>query len=284
MYDTYPDYDIPQKNIVQRFFGQRWSAILLEIVLTIVITVAAGSAFEFFDPFERDQATAEPTASVTEPFRIALLPFTERGIAHIQKREFAAAEAMVDLAIAVAPEDADYHALRGYVNLQTGDFPDAQVDFRRVVALGQTDSNTHAALCWAYGETGDYATAMRHCDEALVSAQSLEAHAIALENRCWVQVEMGKWDAAAGDCLAVLELLPACQQEVCALAHYNMGRIMLAQGDEDLALRQFNLAIHIGSAYPEMYLAIAEFYDRLGYARAAATSYGRYRSLTVGGA
>ena len=51
MYDQYPAYDVPKNNIVQRFFAQRWSAILLEIVLTIVITVAAGQAFEFFDPF-----------------------------------------------------------------------------------------------------------------------------------------------------------------------------------------------------------------------------------------
>ena len=84
---------------------------------------------------------------------------------------------------------------------------------------------------------------------------------------------MGDFDAAARDCLNVLEIFPDCQQEVCALAHYNLGRVMMAQGKESLALRQFNLAYAIGTVYPDMYLEIAEVYDTLGYHAASQASY-----------
>ena len=84
MYDHYPAYDVPQNNIVQRFFAQRWSAILLEIVLTIVITVAAGQAFEFFDPFDGESATAVPVEAPapnhdSDAMNVALEPVTQRG-------------------------------------------------------------------------------------------------------------------------------------------------------------------------------------------------------------
>ena len=52
MYDQYPEYDVPQQNLVQMFFAQRWSAIVIEIALAIVISVAAGRAFDFFGPLD----------------------------------------------------------------------------------------------------------------------------------------------------------------------------------------------------------------------------------------
>ena len=58
MYDNYPKHDVPQQNLIQRFFAQRWSAIFIEIVMTIVITVAAGAAFDYFDPLDGERATA----------------------------------------------------------------------------------------------------------------------------------------------------------------------------------------------------------------------------------
>lgn len=284
MYDQYPVYDVPQRNLVQRFFAQRWSAIIVEIALTIVITVAAGRAFEFFDPFDGEAARTAPAVNETgaDSFDVALAPVTQRALAHIQNREFAAAEAMYDLAIAVAPADEDHYGWRGYINLQAGDYLDAQRDFRQVLELAPADYEAHTALCWAYGESGEFDTALAHCHAAMKAAQSLPEYGIALENRCWVQVEMGELESAAGDCLDVLEIFPDCRQEVCALAHYNLGRIMLAQGKEALALRQFNLAFDIGSAYPDMYLEIGKVYDTLGYEAASRASYDRYRSLAVG--
>ena len=52
MYDKYPEFDVPRSNLIQRFMAQHWSAILIEIVLTIVISVAASHAFDLFGPFD----------------------------------------------------------------------------------------------------------------------------------------------------------------------------------------------------------------------------------------
>jgi tetratricopeptide (TPR) repeat protein len=284
MYDHYPAYEVPQNNIVQRFFAQRWSAILLEIALTIVITVAAGQAFEFFDPFDGEAADAAPIAASApavdaDAMSAALAPVKQRGADYVAERRFVAAEALYDFALALEPDDPGNLGWRGYVNLQTGDYLDAQADFRRVLDLSPLDYDAHNALCWAYGESQDFTSAMEHCGQALIAATSLPQYAIALENRCWLQVEMGEYEAAEQECLAVLRIYPGCQQEVCALAHYNLGRIKLAQGKSEAALRQFNLAFRIGATYADMYLEIGQVYDRLGFGAAAKTSFAKYDEL-----
>lgn len=289
MYDHYPAYDVPKNNIVQRFFAQRWSAILLEIVLTIVITVAAGQAFEFFDPFAGDTASAAPVAAPAPAvdsgaMSAALEPVKQRGAEYVAERRFVAAEALFDFAHELDPADAGNLNWRGYVNLQMADYPDAQDDFRRALELRPFDFDAHNALCWAYGESEDFTSALEHCGQALIAAKSLPQYAIALENRCWVQVEMGEHEAAERECLAVLQIYPGCQHEVCALAHYNLGRIMLARGKSEAALRQFNLAFRIGSQYADMYLEIGGVYDRLGFDAAARASFARYRELAAAGA
>lgn len=286
MYDHYPAYDVPKNNIVQRFFAQRWSAILLEIVLTIVITVAAGQAFEFFDPFEGEVADAASAAAPApnldlDAMSVALVPVKQRGEAFVAERRYIAAEAVYDFAAELDPDDAGILGWRGYVNLQTGDYRDAQADFRRVLDLSPFDYDAHNALCWAYGESRDFTSALEHCGQALIAATSLPEYASALENRCWVQVEMGAYEAAARECQAVLQIYPGCQHEVCALAHYNLGRVMMAQDKTEAALRQFNLASRIGSTYADMYLDIGEVYDRLGFDAAAKSSFARYDELAA---
>lgn len=286
MYDHYPAYDVPKNNIVQRFFAQRWSAILLEIVLTIVITVAAGQAFEFFDPFDGETANAAPLAAPapavdSDAMSVALEPVKQRGADYVAERRYIAAEALYDFAAALDPGDAGNHSWRGYVNLQTADYLEAQADFRRVLELRPLDFDAHNGLCWAYGESRDFTSALEHCGQALIAATSLPQYAIALENRCWVQVEMGEFELAAGECLAVLQIYPGCQHEVCALAHYNLGRVMLAQGKTEAALRQFNLAFRIGSQYADMYLEIGAVYDRLGFEAAATANFAKYEELAA---
>lgn len=284
MYDHYPAYEVPQNNIVQRFFTQRWSAILLEIALTIVITVAAGQAFEFFDPFDGEAAAAAPIAAsapdvAADALSAALKPVKERGADYVAEGRYVAAEALYDFALALEPNDAGNLGWRGYVNLQTGDYLDAQADFRRVLDLSPLDYDAHNALCWAYGESQNFTSAMQHCGQALIAATSLPQYAIALENRCWAHVEMGEYAAAEQECLAVLRMYPGCQHEFCALAHYNLGRVRLAQGKSEAALRQFNLAFRIGSQYANMYLEIGQVYDRLGLGAAAKASFAKYEEL-----
>lgn len=286
MYDQYPIHDVPQNNLVQRFFSQRWSAIALEIVMTIVITVAAGAAFDFFDPLDGSQtnsthAAQSESSSVTiqeARTRTPLEFIEEKGKAYIQQRRFAAAEAMFDWAIALAPDDADSYSWRGYVKLQAGDYRGAQANYRRLLEMQPEEFDGHNALCWAYGETGDFDEARAHCQFALEKATSRTEFAIALENRCWLQVEMGDYGAAATDCRLSLSY-DAEYEDAHALANFNMGRVYLAQGKMVEALAYFDEALRIGSTYPKMYLEIGAIYDTLGYRSAAQASYTIYREL-----
>lgn len=286
MYDQYPIHDVPQNNLIQRFFSQRWSAIALEIVMTIVITIAAGAAFDFFDPLDGSQTTsADQNRSAADAVQIdefeaqdPLEFITETGKKYIQQRRIAAAEAMFDWAIALAPGDADSYSWRGYVNLQAGDYRGAQADYRRLLELQPAHFDGHNALCWAYGETRDFAQAAAHCQQALNSAGKRTNYAIALENWCWLQVEMGDYAAAAEDCRIALEYAPE-YPEALALANFNMGRVLFAQGKANDALVHFREALRIGSTYSKMYLEIGAIYDTLGHHSAAQASYGIYREI-----
>ena len=115
---------------------------------------------------------------------------------------------MFDWAIALAPDDADGYAWRGYVNMQSGDYRAAQDDYRALLELKPSDFDGHSALCWAFGESKDFARAMGHCRRAMDMAFNRSELAIALENWCWLQVEMGEYEEAAEDCRFALEYAP----------------------------------------------------------------------------
>lgn len=287
MYDQYPVHDVPQNNLIQRFFAQRWSAIALEIVMTIVITIAAGAAFDFFDPLdgvEKTSADAAHNASGTveieglttsDPLQF----IKQTGAARIRERRFAAGEAIFAWAIALAPEDVESYAWRGYANMQAGDYVEAQADYGKVLELKPADFAGHSALCWAFGETEQYDQAKAHCQLALQNAGNRTNYAIALENWCWLRVETGAYDEAAKTCRFSLEYAPE-YEEARALANYNLARVLVAQGRTREALPHFAEALRIGSSYLKMYLEIGRIYDTLGNHSAAQASYVKYRELS----
>ncbi len=286
MYDQYPMYDIPQQNVIQRFFSQRWSAILLEIVMTVVITVAAGAAFDFFDPLDGARATsadvAPAAANAVEIKEFATkdpLEFIkERGKAYAEARRFAAAQAMFGWAIALAPGDAESYSWRGYVNMLGGDYLEAQLDYARLLALRPGSFDGLNALCWAHGETREFDLAAEYCQQALREARNRANYAIALENWCWLLVEKGDYAAASKYCRFALEYAPE-YEEVHALAHYNMGRVLLAQGRTAETLAHFQAALRLGSSYSKMYLEIGKICDTLNYHGCARASRQSYRRL-----
>lgn len=281
MYDNYPQHHVPQNNIVQRFFAQPAGAIVLEMVMTVVITVAAGSAFDLFDPFNGASAASADQAVGTTVAHDPLLPLWDASLAYLSQRRFIAAEAVADAAAASDATEPLNFALLGTINLHSSDYAEAERDFSAMLSLAPDSFDGHNSLCWAQGELGEFTSALQHCEAALQVAESPLQRASALENRCWLQVEMAAYAAAASDCLAVLDLLNDCHNEICALAHYNLGRIALSRSEPDAALQHFNLAAHIGSAYAQMYLDIARVYATMGYEVAAERSLTRYQQLSA---
>ncbi len=98
MYDKYPEHDVPQQNIVQMFFSQRWSAILIEMALVIVISTAAGRAFDFFDPIDVKTETPQTAAD-----GISLESIEAYGLNYIRQGKYVEAKAVYDLIIMAAP-------------------------------------------------------------------------------------------------------------------------------------------------------------------------------------
>lgn len=286
MYDKYPEYDVPEKNIVQQFFAQRWSAIIVEIAMTIVISVAAGRALDPFGtqteaPIE-EQTIVEPVIIQNADIESDGIPvevIQEYGINHIRNREYPEAVGVYDLAVAADPSDVNNYAWRGYANINSGDYVDAQADYSTVLEADPDSFDGHNSLCWAYAELGEYDKSMTHCNQALDIASTPVNFVIAYENRCWVNVEMGNYSDAYSDCMQVFEIQPNCTYESCALAHYNLGRILLAQGEDNSAVEHFNRAYLYGSQYDAMYFDIAQAYDELGYETAAIASYEKYVQL-----
>lgn len=145
MYESYPQHDVPQNNLIQRFFGQRWSAIVTEILMTIVITVAAGRAFEIFDPFDAP-ADADASIQVEEllppevaravdgiPLRIIMGEARE----YFENGQFSQTLAMVDLLSLAEPKEDDrewyLEIAKFYVTL--GESRKAALTYRRYFEL-----------------------------------------------------------------------------------------------------------------------------------------------------
>lgn len=99
MYDKYPEHDVPQQNIVQMFFSQRWSAILIEMALVIVISTAAGRAFDFFDPIDVKTETEQIAID-----GISLESIEAYGLDYIRQGKYIEAKAVYDLIIMAAPQ------------------------------------------------------------------------------------------------------------------------------------------------------------------------------------
>lgn len=286
MYDKYPEYDVPEQNIIQQFFTQRWSAIIIEIAMTLVITIAAGRAL---DPFgtqteapTQQQAIVSPVV-IQDPAPVAngipIDVIKEYGIDYIRNQQYPEAVGVYDLAVVADPNDISNYAWRGYANINAGEYIDAQTDYNTVVEADPTSFDAHNSLCWAYGELTQFDKSLDHCNQALELASSPIEHIIAYENRCWVNVEMGNYGDAFQDCMEIFEIQPNCTYDACALAHYNLGRIHLAQGDNDSAIEHFNRAYLYGSQYDMMYFDIAQVYDTYGYHEATLASYERYIQL-----
>lgn len=148
MYDKYPEYDVPQNNIVQRFFGQRWSAIVIEIVMTIVISVAAGHALDIFGPFDAptDAAPARHTEASEQPETLPSLAEAVQG-----EFELPALTAHDECA---RGECALAHIARGHAMLAQGRLDGALAHLGRAIEIGSEDPAIYLEIAEIYDTLG----------------------------------------------------------------------------------------------------------------------------------
>ena len=176
MYDKYPEHDVPQNNIAQRFFGQRWSAIVIEILLTIVITVAAGRAFDFFGPLEPSADTAaielaaELPPEIAEPGeRISIDAVRHMARSYHNDEDYVEARTLHDLLIALEPDNEFLFLDRAKVASAMGDYSLAYRDTYTALRLEPEARPWYMnnLLCYYAGELGEYELALAHCTAVL---------------------------------------------------------------------------------------------------------------------
>ena len=189
---------------------------------------------------------------------------------------------MYDLLVAVEPDNASYYPDRAKAASAMGDYNLAYRDTYTALRLEPEGRQWYLNnnLCYFAGELGEYELALAHCDTVLEGAADASLKLSALENRCWVRVEMGDYESGQDDCFAVLQEDPGCQFVSCVLAHYNLGRIGMAQGKIAIAVTHFDIASTRGPSfdyqYARMYLEMARVYDRLGRSGQALANYQQF--------
>ncbi|MDP2957846.1 MAG: protein kinase [Longimicrobiales bacterium] len=100
---------------------------------------------------------------------------------------------LVAEALALAPDLADAHAVKGAVAFRGGDILAALVSFRRAVELAPANVAVRCYLAWALAEAGYTEEARRHADAAL-ALDPLPG--IGLQAKAYVEFLDGRFDAA----------------------------------------------------------------------------------------
>ena len=148
MYDKYPEFDVPQNNIIQRFFGQRWSAIVIEIVMTIVISVAAGHALDLFGPLDSppDAAPAMHLKASVESAELANTTILPQGEIELPAPTSHDECARGECALA--------EVARSYSLLAQGRFDGALAHLERAIEIGSEDPAIYLEIAEIYDTLG----------------------------------------------------------------------------------------------------------------------------------
>ncbi|MFX1673588.1 tetratricopeptide repeat protein [Paraburkholderia sp. A2WS-5] len=189
------------------------------------------------------------------------------GVARHQLGDHRGALALMDRALAHAPNDAVCWSNRGLAALSLGQHEEAAHNLREALRLVPGFADAHNNLGLALREAGDLAGAERHCRAALALApESVNA-----------QVNLGSVLAK----LARGEEALACYREALALApadaaiHFNLGNAQRALGDDAAAIVHYRQAVELAPGYAAAWVNLGTTLGQTGDYRAAETCYRR---------
>ena len=138
-------------------------------------------------------------------------------------------------------------------------------------------------LCYYAGELGEYELALAHCTAVLEGDANPDRSISPWKTAVGSYVEMGDYESGLGDCNGGIACEPRLRFVSCVLAHYNLGRIKMAQGELADAMSHFDIASTRGPSfeyqYANMYLELARVYDRLGRSGKALENYQQYLQI-----
>ncbi len=157
------------------------------------------------------------------------------GSAYFDQGQFEEAEAQLQAAVAIQPNDADIQSNLGATLVALNRYDEGIAHYRRAIALDTHDVKPVLNLAIALDQQGSDVPAIANYRKALALDPTLsQAH----YNLALVLAQQGDFGAAELHFRSVVELRPGY-----AAAHNNLGNVLVALGKQDAAKRHYQLAL-----------------------------------------
>ena len=172
--------------------------------------------------------------------------YFNRGIAKIEKGDWAGAIADFDRAIKLKPDYAKAYVNRGIAKIEKGDWAGAITDYDSANKLKPDYAEAYVNRGIAKIEKGDWAGAIADFDRA---NKLKPDYAEAYVNRGIAKIEKGDWAGAIADFDRAIKLKPDY-----AKAYVNRGIAKSMQDEQASAIADYNKAIKLKPDYAEAYV------------------------------
>lgn len=164
--------------------------------------------------------------------------------------------AILDRALALAPDQPRIHALLGQALIHLGRHEEALASLDRALGLASSSASLHGNRADALAALGRHEEAVQGYDRALaIKPDSVNEWC----NRGAVLQDLGRYDAAAESFQRAVALAPGF-----APAHCNHGLALAALDRQEQALASFDRAIAIDPGYADAHNNRANALDQLG--------------------
>jgi tetratricopeptide (TPR) repeat protein len=283
---------------------RRWSSRIIEMLIVIV---AIGLTVNFFMPDTSvPSAYIEPIVIIPDNDNIEAEALFDEAMTLMGAGDYEGALALVNMAIEIddAPPSRYYWkqawllgqvrhheaAIDAYlVLLETGENP--------AYALGGLcfnygslsnfvdathyceaagDYDTHAqysqdSMCYIHGFTGQYELAVEECTNWI----NYEEHAYAYNNRSHAYLMLEQYENAIAD--ATYSILMGTDRPEMPYTNRGLAKMALGQYSEGYA--DLMVAYGADATYPDIYLGLGMYYDKMGYEMDALINYCNYVSM-----
>lgn len=147
--------------------------------------------------------------------------------------EYAAAAEVLELAVEVEPENAQYWSLLGRARAMNRQFRAAEPALRRALELGQPDLRTVLVLSSAVWENGSPQAA----EELLLEARQVHGDSLLIDHHLG---SLRVWQGRFAEAIAELERVVAARPDWIG-ARLDLARALEGAGESDAARQQFEL-------------------------------------------
>jgi tetratricopeptide (TPR) repeat protein len=188
-----------------------------------------------------------------------------RGIAYLNKEDYALAIADFDRASKLGLVNASVYNIRGLAYAAQGDLEAAIADYSQAITRDPALATAYFNRGLAYAAQGDLEAAIADYSQAITRDPQ---DALAYNNRGLAYYAQGDLEAAIDDYNQAITLDPAL-----ATAYFNRGLAYAAQGDLEAAIDDYSQAITLDPKFAAAYIGRSYAYKAQGDLDAARADY-----------